>query len=51
MIRKIQIDPTAAFVYSLGCSLIHFAMFFSIWVIQMPDQKSAKIYDTQLIHL
>lgn len=43
--KKNYIDPTAAFLYSLGCSLVHLALFLTIFFVQMPDIDKAKEFD------
>jgi len=46
-IRRNQQDPTAAFSYSLGCSLVHFAMFVSSMTIKRPDIEKARLLDIE----
>ena len=40
-------DTTAGLMYSLGCSLVHFAMFIGILVIKRPDQEAARNLDIE----
>ena len=45
-VRKNQIDFTAAIVYGLNVSLIHFALFVVIaFIVHYPDEEQAKAYD------
>lgn len=47
-VRKNQFDNTAALVYGLNVSLIHFALFVMIaFVVHWPDIEMAKLYDDQ----
>jgi len=33
-VKKNYIDPTQAFLYGLGCSLVHFALFVTLFAVQ-----------------
>jgi len=46
-LRRNQIDPTAVFIYSLGCSLVHFAMCISSLTIKGVDIERAKQLDIE----
>jgi len=45
--KKNYIDPTAAFLYSLGCSLVHLALFITIFFVEMPNVDRAKEFDSK----
>jgi hypothetical protein len=46
-IRKNQFDSTAALVYGLNVSLVHFTLFFVSFTIKKPDEDKAKQYDLE----
>ena len=46
-VHKNYTDVTAAFIYSASCSLIHFAMAFTIIFVEGPDLEKAKEFDHQ----
>ena len=45
MIRKNQFDPMAGIDYSLGCSLIHFALQIALYFVKWPDLEKAREFD------
>ena len=44
-IKKNYIDPTAGFFYILGCSLVHFSLFISMYFVTWPNVEKAREYD------
>ena len=44
-IKKNQYDPTAGILYGVGCSLIHLAMFITMFFIKFPDVEKARKID------
>lgn len=48
-VKKNYIDPTSGFLYALGCSLVHFALFVSIWFVENPNVERAVFLDNQHI--
>ena len=45
--KKQYIDSVAIFIYSFGCSLLHFTMFLCSFAVKEPDLNYAKLVDTQ----
>jgi hypothetical protein len=45
-VKKNYIDPTAAVVYVLGCSLVHATLFIMMLIIAWPDIDRASKLDT-----
>lgn len=45
IVRKHQFDITAGIIYSLGCSLVHAAMFIAIFFVKPADMNNAKLMD------
>ena len=43
--RRNHFDITAGLIYSLGCFLVHFAMFLTIFTVQQPDVQKARLID------
>ena len=48
-IKKNYIDPAQGFLYSLGCSLVHFALFITIFTVEPPDHEAAKKFDDEYL--
>lgn len=47
-IIKQQVDITAGFFYSIGCSLIHFALLITlVGFVKWPNQEAARKYDEE----
>ena len=44
-VKKNQIDMTTGFLYSMGCSLIHFALLITLFIITKPDMQHAADLD------
>ena len=49
-IRKNQTDVMAGIDYSLGCSLVHFAMAVTICCVKWPDLEYASQHDEEFNH-
>jgi len=43
--KKVQHDATSAYLYALGCSLVHFTLFVTMFIVVWPDLEKAKAYD------
>ena len=46
-IKKNYIDPAQGFLYSLGCSLTHFALFCASFTVEKPNFVKAKQFDLE----
>ena len=48
ILKKNYNDPTYGLIYSLGCSLVHFALLVSVFFVEMPDiEKAKEFYEKQ----
>jgi len=48
--RLNQNDPTAAFIYSLGSSLVHLALFITIFMVRQPNIEEAAKAQLEFFH-
>ena len=44
-VRKQYTDIMGGLIYTLGCSLVHLALFVAIWMVILPDQEKARRID------
>ena len=45
--KKVQHDATTAYLYALGCSLVHFTLLVVIFFVKPPDVEVAAAYDKE----
>ena len=48
-VKKNYIDPTTGFLYSLGCSLVHFSLLVILLTVERPNIEIGKQFDSEFL--